>query len=130
MEKNTIKIKQLCRQTEAWKKILGFLEQENTAQKNKLAEMLKIKEERDGDDLEADEHFQNLFLQQDQAYRLMWFDITNLEKLVEEDISGNYSHTRQIDRWQKKLNKEVGVLEKAFEKLKTDFAKYLATLND
>ena len=34
-------IKQHDRETEAWKKIIGILQQENIIHKNKLAEMLK-----------------------------------------------------------------------------------------
>ncbi len=124
MEENNLKLKQVSREAEGWKKILGFLQQENILQKNKLAEMLGNHHGQNGDLLEIAEQYQHQFLQQDQALRLMWHDIAELEKLVEEKKSDN-GQSKKISQGQKKLGEEIKTLEKNFARLKTRFNNFL-----
>jgi hypothetical protein len=126
MEQNNLKLKQVSREAEGWKKILGFLQQENILQKNKLAEMLGNHHGKNGDLLEIAEQYQHQFLQQDQAFRLMWCDITELEKLVEEKISYN-GEIKKISHGQKKLREEIKTLEINFDRLRYGFNNFLGT---
>lgn len=124
MEQNNFKLKQVSREAEEWKKILGSLQRENIFQKNKLAEMLGNHHGQNGDLLEIAEQYQHQFLQQDQALRIMWHDIAELEKLVEEKRSDN-GESKKISQGQKKLREEIKTFEKNFDRLKTRFNNFL-----
>jgi hypothetical protein len=68
-------------QTKKWKRLLDRLQQKNIVQKYHLAEMLKQYQGKDDFVLLA-EHYQNRFLQQDEALRLMRNDVAALEDLA------------------------------------------------
>jgi hypothetical protein len=108
----------------SWKKTLAFLQQENTFQKNKLVETLK-NEEKDTNFLEMAEQYQNQFLQQDEAFRLMWTDLTSLEKSMKDNIVKNNHTGKEIHYLQKKLKSEIKILDTNFEKLKNNFNGFL-----
>ncbi len=129
MEQNNLKLKQVGREAEAWKKILGFLQQENILQKNKLAEMLGNHHGKNGDLLEIAEQYQHQFLQQDQAFRLMWNDIAELEKLVKENNS-DVVESKKLSHGQKRLRKEIKTLEINFDKLKSGFNNFLDAISE
>jgi hypothetical protein len=127
MEQNNLKLKQISQETEAWKKMLGFLQQDNILQKNKLAEMLGNHHAKNEDLLEIVEEYQHQFLQQDQEFRLMWHDITGLEKLSKE----NNCEVEPIEITHKlgKLRKEIKTLGINFDKLKTGFDNFLNAIS-
>lgn len=129
MKQNNLKLKQVGREAEAWKKILGFLQQENILQKNKLAEMLGNHHGKNGDLLEIAEQYQHQFLQQDQAFRLMWNDIAELEKLVKENNS-DVVESKKLSHGQKRLRKEIKTLEINFDKLKSGFNNFLDAISE
>jgi len=128
MEQNNFKLKSVSREAETWKKVLGFLQQENILQKNKLAEMLGNHNGRNGDLLEIAEQYQHQFLQQDQAFRLTWHDIAELEKLVKE-INPGVLDSKEITHGQKRLRKEIKTLEINFDKLKLGFHAFLDAMS-
>ena len=103
-----------------WKKILAFLQQEHLSQKNKLVEILRNNKENAGDILEIAEGYQNKFLQQDEAFRLMWNDMVQFERSLGEI----YGHRdKDIIQRRKKLRQELEILDANFYELKTDFNK-------
>ena len=114
----------LADEVDSWKKTLAFLQQENTFQKNKLVETLKC-EARDENFLEIAEQYQNQFLQQDEAFRLMWFDVAELEKFIQENIARNNHNGKEAHSLQKKLKNEIKILDDHFEKLKSNFNSFL-----
>ena len=127
MERNNVNAKQVSSETEAWKKILGFLQQENILQKNKLAGILGNNHEKDEVLLEMAEQYQYQFLQQDEAFRFMWNDIAGLEKLMEDNDPAK-TRVRKISHRQKKLKKEVEALEINFDKLKLRFSNFVEAI--
>ena len=124
MKGNNLIIRQVSREAEAWKKILGFLQQENILQKNKLVVILKTDHKKDEDLLEIAEQYQYQFLQQDEALRLMWNDIAELEKLMEGNNCDNIQRKKLSQRW-KKFRKEIESLEINFDKLNSGFNNFL-----
>jgi hypothetical protein len=126
MEQNLL-ITQANNETEGWKRILGFLQQENIHQKNKLAEMLKRNNGRNESLLERAEHYQSQFLQQDEAFRFMWNDLLRLEKLIKEEVQRNRPHSNEIHYQQMFLRREIKNLEFNFDKLKADFSRFSKT---
>jgi hypothetical protein len=85
--------------------------------------------EKDDALLEKAEQYQYQFLQLDEAFRLMWNDIAELEKLMDENDPGK-TRTRKINHRQKKLRKEIHTLEINFDKLKSGFNNYRKELNN
>jgi hypothetical protein len=125
MNENVV-ITQGNNEAEGWKRILGFLQQENIHQKNRLAEMLR-RSNRNEYLLEIAEHYQNRFLQQDEAFRLMWNDLSRLERLIKEEMLKNHPHAGELSYRQMLLRKEIKSLELNFDKLKIDFARFSKT---
>ena len=125
MNENVV-ITQGNNEAEGWKRILGFLQQENIHQKNKLAEMLR-RSNRNEYLLEIAEHYQSRFLQQDEAFRLMWNDLSRLERLIKEEMLKNHPHAGELSYRQMLLRKEIKSLELNFDKLKSDFARFSKT---
>jgi hypothetical protein len=125
LEQNNFPTKQYDRETEGWKKILGLLQQENIVQKNKLAEILKNNTRHDGQLLEKAEQYQSRFLQQDEAFRLMFNDIGEYERLEEGISSWDKAELRKINKTRNKLKKETKNLEINFTKLRSEFNNFL-----
>ncbi|HET9826411.1 MAG TPA: hypothetical protein VFP87_13820 [Chitinophagaceae bacterium] len=107
---------------EAWKKILGVLEQENIFQKNKLAEMLKAHEKDCNEKLlDILERYQSEFLQQDEAFKIMWNDLASLERSIEKGASKPALDVTRMNCSQDKLRGEIKNLQMHFNQLKTGF---------
>jgi hypothetical protein len=126
MNENVV-ITQANNEAEGWKRILGFLQQENIHQKNKLAEMLKRNNGRNEYLLEIAEHYQSQFLQQDDAFRLMWNDLSTLERLIKKEMLRNHPHAGEVGYRQMMLRTEIRNLELNFDKLKSDFSRFSKT---
>jgi hypothetical protein len=126
MNENVV-ITQANNEAEGWKRILGFLQQENIHQKNKLAEMLKRNNGRNEYLLEIAERYQSQFLQQDEAFRLMWNDLSRLERLIRGEMLKNHPHAGEVGCRQMMLRKEIKNLELNFDKLKSDFSRFSKT---
>jgi hypothetical protein len=124
-EQNIFPTKQYDRETEAWKKILGLLQQENIVQKNRLAEILKNNTMHDGQLLEKAEQYQSRFLQQDEAFRLMFKDIGEYERLEEGISSWDKADLKRINATRNKLKKETKSLEINFTNLRSEFNNFL-----
>jgi len=111
----------LLLQIDSWKKIIDVLELENTEQKNNLAGTLKKQQEGNGTELDTWEYYQNLFIQQDQAFSLMRHDISGFENLVKAYRANTNESRKKLIPPFEKLNSDIRVLEKKFYKLKADF---------
>jgi predicted RNA-binding protein with EMAP domain len=125
MGQDVFSLKQIEREAEHWKIILGFLQQENIVQKNKLAETLKEKKERTVGTLETAEQYQTRFLQQDETFRLMRNDIVELEKIVTSEEFNHNNHWREIKSKETKLAREIETLEKNYNQLSAEFTIFL-----
>jgi hypothetical protein len=121
MEEKLLLFARGVEEREKWKRTLGFLQQENIMQKNRLAEILRRNaQNNDGNLLETAEQYQSQFLQEDEALRLMWNDLTSLENLIRDEKSKRHDLT-EIKRRQDKLRREIESLQKHFHKIKAGF---------
>lgn len=110
---------------EGWKRILGLLEQENIVQKTRLAEMLKVHEKSDNENLlEIAERYQSQFLQQDDTFRIMWNDLASLERSVDRESSKREADLVKINDCQEKLRQEIKILQIHFNQLKEGFTNF------
>jgi hypothetical protein len=108
-------------QTKKWKRLLDRLQQKNIVQKYHLAEMLKQYQGKDDFVLLA-EHYQNRFLQQDEALRLMRNDVAALEDLAIKNQYENIHHHK------KKLEKEMKAFRSNFKRISSEFAIFLLSV--
>ena len=108
-------------QTEKWKRLLDRLQQKNIVQKYHLAEMLKQCQGKD-DFVILAEQYQNRFLQQDEALRLMRNDVAALEDLAIKNQREKMHHHK------KKLEKEMKAFRANFKRISSEFTIFLLSV--
>jgi hypothetical protein len=119
---NSRVVQQMEREAESWKRLLEFLQEESVHLKIRIAEIAS--QDMDKELLAEAENFQNRFMQQEEIIALARRDVAAFERLA-----GGYatdSSDKKISHAQKKLRKDIGMLEQAFHKLKFEFNQYLA----
>ncbi len=119
------KIKQFQYESDAWRRVLVFLLQENAILKTRLAEVVR-ENNVSGDFLEIAEQYQNQFIQNDQIINFVRLDIGELDNLLTRGLHENGLVVKTIARKQKKLRKELTTLETTFNEIKIQFNNYLA----
>ena len=119
------KIKQFQYESDAWRRVLAFLLQENAILKTRLAEL--VHENNVSDDfLEMAEQYQNRFIQSDQIINFVRSDVAELDKLLTINLHENGLIIKAIAGKQKKLRKELTTLETTFNEMKIQFNNYVA----
>ena len=108
-------LEQTREDTQKWKRLLDCLQQNNIVQKYHLAELLKQYQGKD-DFVPLAEHYQNRFLQQDEALKLMRNDVAILEELCITNQRDQIYHRK------KKFEKELRVLRANFKQISSEFA--------
>jgi hypothetical protein len=118
-----MKLKQLQYESETWKRLFGFMLEENVHLKNRLSEILK-----NGFDknlLEDLEDFQNRIIKEDVRIGLLRNDVAELEKLQTREIFEDGQILKEINTKIKKLRNNIMNAEEQFSKLKIEFNSYL-----
>ena len=118
------KIKQFQYESDAWRRMLAFLLQENAILKTRLAELVNENIVSDGF-LEMAEQYQNNFIRNDQIINFVRSDIAELDKLLTRNSNENGLIIKAIARKQKKLRIELTTLETTFNDIKIQFNNYL-----
>ena len=120
---------QLLHENATWKRVLGFLTEENINLKNRLSEILQNKADCDKSFLEQVEYFQNSFLKQDEVLGFLRIEVGDQEKsLLPANFPGTAEQLKEIQNKQKKLRQEFESAELLFNKLKFEFNSYLSTI--
>ena len=119
-----LKLKQLQYESDTWKRLLGFMMDENIHLKNRLSEVLK--DNFDKNLLEGVEGFQNNFIKEDELIGLLRNDVAGLDKLLEREIFEDGKIVNEIDKRLKNLRNNIVYAEKQFGKLKLEFNNYLS----
>ena len=120
---------QLLHENATWKRVLGFLTEENINLKNRLSEILQNKADCDKSFLEQVEYFQNSFLKQDEVLGFLRIEVGDQEKsLLPANFPGTAEQLKEIQKKQKKLRQEFESAELLFNKLKFEFNSYLSTI--
>jgi hypothetical protein len=120
-DSNTTKLNQLKYETEAWKRLLDFLKQENSFAKNRLAEVTRLSA---GDQLflNTAENYLNDLLQLETIIALIKIDVNAFEKIFErknindEEIEKLVSKKHQIDKEMRKLEQEFKNIKSTFDR--------------
>ena len=119
-----LKLKQLQYESDTWKRLLGFMMDENIHLKNRLSEVLKDKFDKNL--LVEIEGFQNNFIKEDELIGLLRNDVAGLDKLLEREIFEDGKIVNEIDRRLKNLRNNIVYAEEQFGKLKLEFNNYLS----
>lgn len=117
------KLKQLQYETDTWKRLLGFMVEENIHLKNRIAEIL-----RNGfakDKLDVVEEFQSKFIKQDDLVKLIRHQVVELDKLLVREIFEDGKIINAVNKKLGVLRNNVTLAEKEFTKLKLSFNNYL-----
>jgi len=119
-----LKLKQLQYETETWKRLLGFMTDENIHLKNRLSEILK--NNFDHNLLEEVEIFHGSFLKEDERISLLKNEVTELDKLLVREIFEDGTIMRKVDSKLKRLRNNIKNAEAEFNRLKLNFNNYLS----
>jgi hypothetical protein len=118
-----LKLKQLQHESDTWKRVLGFMSDENVHLKNRLSEILKTNDNKSL--LVKAEGFQNNFVREDEVIRLLRNDIAVFDKLLVREIFEDGIVMNDLVKKLKLIRSNINKTEKGFNKLKLEFNNYL-----
>jgi len=119
-----LKLKQLQYENETWKRLLGFMKDENVYLKTRLSELLK--DNFDKNLLEEVENFQSRFIKEDELIGLLRNDAAELDRLLEREIFEDGQILNQVEKQLKKLRRNIKIAQRQFARLKLEFNNYLS----
>jgi regulator of replication initiation timing len=119
-----LKLKQLQYESDTWKRMLGFMMDENIHLKNRLSEVLK--ENFDNKLLEDVEHFQSRFVKEDELIGLLRNEVAELDKFLDDGIFNDGIIIKKVDKKLKNLRQNIITAELDFGNLKLAFNNYLS----
>lgn len=118
-----MKLKQLQYESETWKRLFGFMLEENMHLKNRLSEILKNRFDRNL--LEEVENFQTRMIKEDERIGLLRHEVVEFDKLLKREIFKYPQIRQEVNARINNLQDNIVNAEKEFSKLKTDFNSYL-----
>ncbi len=113
---------QFSYENRSWIRLLEFFKQENNMLKNRLAEVVDQKADRDF--LALAEQFQNKFIVKDEFIDELRHDIN--KQLDEIVVTSDRLTDEKLNKNQQKLRNEMVYFEKEFTALRNEFNKYLS----
>ncbi len=117
-------LKQLQFENDTWKRLLGFMTDENIRMKNRLTEVLK--DSFDHNLLEELECFQNKFVKEDELIRLMRHEVVEIDQLLAGDNFEKDDVKMKVDIKLNHLRNNIVDAEKQFGSLQVCFNNYLS----
>jgi cell wall assembly regulator SMI1 len=117
-------LERLQDESDAWKRMLNFLIEENIYLKNRVAVILKNCFNKDL--LETIEDYQTRFLKEDVRISLLRNDLSEYDKLITREIFEDRAIINEVKRWQKKLHNNITNATKQFKKLQLEFNYFLS----
>ena len=121
---NIKKIFQFRHESDTWKRHLQFIQQENNYLKTRLSQVLQ--HDTDEAFLERAEYFQSKFIAEDDTVNMLRQDIHEIDQILAQDKVEENSQIKDLQKKLRKMNKDMEIVERQFNKLKTDFNTYLA----
>jgi len=113
----------LIEESEAWRKQLALLEDENIHFKTKLAGILKNDFRKD--QLEQLEYFQNRFLKMDEQLSLLRHEVGEQRYLLSQASMHQNAQFKKAQDLQKRLEVKIIIIHENFSKLSAEFNGYL-----
>ena len=118
-----LKLKQLRHEINTWKRMLGFMQEENVHLKNRLSDVLKDRFNKNM--LDGVEFFQTNFIKEDEVIGLLKSEVAEVENILKWDLVTEESIFPTSKRMETVRN-NIDAAEKDFTKINNDFNKYLS----
>ena len=119
-----LKLKQLQYESETWKRLLGFIADENIYLKSRLAEVLRDSSDRSL--LDEAENFQSEFVQEDGRIGFLRNELAELDKLLVREVFEDGAIAKNVESKLNRIRHNMRNTELQFIKLKSEFNNYLA----
>jgi hypothetical protein len=119
-----LELRQLQYESDTWKRLLGFIEEENIHLKNRLSEIL-----RSGFNdnlLDELENFHGRFVREDELIRLLRNNVAELDDLLERELFEDGKIIKEIRRKLKNLSDNIQNIQERFTKLKLEFNSFMS----
>lgn len=117
------KFTQFRHESDTWKRYLQFIQQENNHLKTRLSQVLQ--HDTDEQFLERAEYFQSKFIAEDDTVNMLRQDIHELDNMLSKEIAEDANTIKELQKKLKKMHKDMEIVERQFNKLKSDFNLYL-----
>jgi hypothetical protein len=124
IEMSDDKLLQLRYESETWKRLLGFMMDENVHLKYRLSDVLKNNFNKQL--LEQLESFQSNFVKVDELISVLRNDLADLDKRLLWEIPEDGKTIRDIEIKMKTIRNNISNAEKQFSQLKTEFISFLS----
>ena len=118
-----LKLKQLRHEINTWKRMLGFMQEENVHLKNRLSDVLKDRFNKNM--LDGVEFFQTNFIKEDEVIGLLKSEVAEVENILKWDLVTDENIFPASKRMETVRN-NIDAAEKNFTKINNDFNKYLS----
>jgi hypothetical protein len=119
-----LKLKQLQYETDSWKRLLCFMQEENVHLKNRLSEVLKDRFNKDLlDELES---FQSCFIKEDELIGFLRNEVAEIDAEFVKEIFIDGKINKSIDKKINLFRNNLLNAEKRFGKIKLSFNNYLS----
>jgi hypothetical protein len=117
------KFTQFRHESDTWKRYLQFIQQENNHLKTRLSQVLQ--HDTDEQFLERAEYFQSKFIAEDDTVNMLRQDIHELDNMLSKEMPEDANTIKELQKKLKKMHKDMEIVERQFNKLKSDFNLYL-----
>jgi hypothetical protein len=117
------KVIQFRHESDTWKRYLQFIQQENNHLKTRLSQVLQ--HDTDEQFLERAEYFQSKFIAEDDTVNMLRQDIHELDNILSVELTEDANTIKELKKRLKKMHKDMEIVERQFNKLKSDFNLYL-----
>jgi hypothetical protein len=118
------RISRFQKESESWRRVLEYMQQENSYLKNLLADV--VNQDINNEMLVEAEDFQNRFIKNDEIIALLRRDIYNFNERLSDHSSKAGMDNEKYYPVQKKLRNEIELLEQQFNKLKFEFLYFIS----
>jgi hypothetical protein len=118
------RVKQFHKESESWKRLLEFIQAENSHLKTRIADI--VSRDISKEMLVEAENFQNRFIRKDEMMALARKDIRDFATWITGEHIDDAIFLNAALKKQKKLRTEMEILEQRFNKLKFEFHNYIA----
>ena len=119
-----LKLMQLRHEINTWKRLLGFMQEENIHLKNRLSEVLKDRFNKNL--LDTVECYQTIFIEDDELVILLKTKVTEVENSLLNSAVTDDNNKIVLDKKIEKIRKGIDEAEKKFTEVNNNFNKYLA----
>ena len=119
-----LKLMQLRHEINTWKRMLGFMQEENVHLKNRLSDVLKDRFNKNL--LEEVEEFQTDFIKEDEVINELRNELAEVEYILKSDIISDELHNFPITRRIENVRKNIDCAERDFTRMNNEFNNYLS----